>query len=87
MSNDQFISQTFAQLEEARRKKSLASKRKQNHYQVELSCISASVVQWTVLHCNNNQILGIDRRAPIELIKKAYRAKVIFTIEASSYGC
>merc|ERR1719322_2290810 len=34
-------------------KKSLASKRKQNHYQV----------------------LGVDRRAPIELIKKAYRAK------------
>ena len=29
-------SQTFAQLEEARRKKSLASRRKQSHYQVRL---------------------------------------------------
>ena len=84
MSNDQFISQTFAQLEEARRKKSLASKRKQNHYQVG---IFAPVEQWTVFYCNNNQILGVDQRAPIELIKKAYRAKVVFTRDASSYDC
>ena len=55
MSNDQFISQTFAQLEEARRKKSLASKRKQNHYQVGLF---APVEQWTVLYCNNSDSGG-----------------------------
>ena len=65
------LGQTFAQLEEARRKKSLASRRKQSHYQVRLSLgrNSSSVLQY--------QILGVDRRAPIEGIKKAYRAKVI----------
>jgi len=41
------------QLEEARRKKSLAARRRSTHYQV----------------------LGVDRRAPVEVIKKAYRTK------------
>ena len=48
-----------------------------------------------ILHLLNNgqsstatiQILGVDRRAPIELIKKAYRAKVVFIREAIFYGC
>ena len=46
-----------------------------------------------ILHLLNNgqsstiQILGVDRRAPIELIKKAYRAKVVFIRDASSYDC
>ena len=44
-----------------------------NHW-FEWQLQSQGQVQWLF---PNYQVLGVDRRAPIELIKKAYRAKVI----------